>query len=263
MLYWFPTLNSPFNDGALQLIMETKKDNIPSLEDQGFFYDQYWSGLRPYGRFKVERVAKIMEYLSEVRKKKIGSEILDLGCGDGRSVAIWNVFGKATGIDLSVNAVSNAKKSFPGIQFYSGDAVNTNFDSNSFDIIVSQEVLEHIEVQENYISECTRLLRDDGYLILTTPNKYYFDRVRGGNYSRQPIENILTPVQLRNLLEPNFKIIKEESVVMAPGHHGIYRILYNKFVVSFFKLTKLDFIRRELVYRNMLGLHICVLARKK
>ena len=52
--------------------------------------------------------------------------------------------------------------------------------------------------EEKRISECSRILKSDGYLILTTPNKYYFDRVKGGNYSKQPIENLFTIDEIIN-----------------------------------------------------------------
>lgn len=243
--------------------MEIKKTENPTLHDQEQFYDAYWSRLKPYGRFKAARVSKIVEYLSEIKIKRIGSEILDLGCGDGRSVAIWNIFGKATGLDLSPAAVAHAKKAYPGLDYFSGDALHTPFNNQTFDIIVSQEVIEHIEEQQLYIDECHRLLRDNGYLVLTTPNKYYFDRVKGGNYSKQPIEKIMESGQLRALVESKFSILKLESIVIAPADYGIYRLLFNKIVVALFRATRLDFLRKEIIKRNLLGLHLCVLARKK
>ncbi len=245
------------------LNMDTRKESIPSLQEQELFYNEYWSRHRPYGRFKTARVARIIEYLSEIKKKRIGSEILDLGCGDGRSVPIWNVFGRATGIDLSAAAVEQAGRNFPGLKFVCGDAVHSPFEDNSFDIVISQEVVEHIENQTAYVDECHRLLRKDGYLVLTTPNKYYFDNLKGGNYSKQPIEKIMTSAELHRLLKNKFQVIRMESVVIAPADFGIYRFFYSRIIINLFKLLKMDFLRRELIRRNLLGVHLCVLACPK
>jgi SAM-dependent methyltransferase len=233
------------------------------LEEQIDFYNRYWSGYKPYGNYKISRIIRIMEYLNFIRKKKRFPEILDLGCGDGRSVAVWNLFGKASGLDLSDKAMSNASELFPGMEFISGDATDTDFQSNRFDVVISQEVIEHIDDQRKYIQECCRLLKQDGYLILTTPNKFYFDRLNGGNYSKQPVENILNYPQLKSLVETQFKILSAESIVVANGDSGIYKIISNKWLISFLNKLKLDFIRKELIRKFRCGVHLCILAKKK
>src|SRR5688572_18407662 len=235
----------------------------PTLSEQTQFYNQYWSKLKSFGSYKVARIVKILQYLAIVCKSRKNPQILDLGCGDGRCVAIWNEFGKATGLDLSDEAMKAAKSRYPFLEFFQGDATATTFPSETFDVIISQEVIEHIEDQPAYIDECHRLLRANGCLILTTPNKYYFDRTEKGNYSRQPIEKILLPGELKQLLVGKFEIIKMESIVFAGANKGVYRIVTNSLVVAAFKTLGLEFLRHEFMSRFNLGVHLCVMAIKK
>jgi len=44
------------------------------------------------------------------------------------------------------------------------------FDSNSFDLVISVEGIEHLENQYQFASEINRVLRDNGHAIITTPN---------------------------------------------------------------------------------------------
>lgn len=44
------------------------------------------------------------------------------------------------------------------------------FDSNSFDLVISVEGIEHLENQYQFAGEINRILNDDGYAIITTPN---------------------------------------------------------------------------------------------
>lgn len=236
----------------------------PSLDRQIQFYNAYWNDLKPFGTYKIYRVQRILNQLVQVRKS-LGSDlsILDLGCGDGRSVAIWSILGKATGLDLSTQAMETATKLFPHLKFSAGDATKTDYESASFNVIISQEVLEHIEDQRSYINECHRLLSTGGYLILTTPNRYFFDRVKGGNYSRQPIEKILTASELKLLVNDYFDVEELNSMVVSTGHYGLYRILSNKLVVGICNRIGLEFIRLRVMEKYRLGVHLSLIARKR
>ena len=47
---------------------------------------------------------------------------------------------------------------------------------NHFDVVVSQEVIAHVPDQAAYLEKAADVLRRDGYLIITTPNKFVVDR---------------------------------------------------------------------------------------
>jgi len=243
--------------------MEINKEKKTSLKEQELFYDNYWANLNSFSSYKVIRVTKIMKLLNEIRKSISYPTIIDLGCGDGRSVPIWNLFGKTTGFELSTSAVETARQNFPFVKFLSGDATDTRLPDGSFDVVISHEVIEHIENQEAYLSECARIINQNGFLIITTPNKYYFERTKGGNYSNQPIEKILLPSELKGLVENKFKILKSETVVVAKGDSGIYKFLNNRFFVGTLNTLGLYFILNEIIQKQMLGVHICFLAQKQ
>lgn len=232
------------------------------LKKQSEFYDAYWKGSKKYGSYKLKRISEIIKQLDFAKKHKKNPKILDLGCGDGRCCSIWHEIGDTTGIDLSQEAMKIAKKRYPFIEFSSGDATNTNFQDGSFDIIISQEVIEHIEIQSNYIDECKRLLSPNGILILTTPNKFYFDRRIGGNYSNQPIENILHPKKLKSLLSKDFHILRFYSIIHPKGDKGIYRLLGSKLIQYGFAFLNANALKDYMHSRLNLGLHIITVAKK-
>lgn len=68
------------------------------------------------------------------------------------------------------------KKDFEGIDMVC-DAMNLPFDNESFDTYLCFEVLEHISHPDRLFSEASRVLRQGGYLILTTP---FLFRIHGG-----------------------------------------------------------------------------------
>ena len=207
-----------------------------NIENQKTFYDKYWQNSNPIGIYKMERILCIIKFiifdLNDIRRE---SKVLDFGCGNGSFVSFLNeLVLEAHGFDISENTIKAAKKKYPSLHFLSGDGRNSTLKSNYYNIILSQEVIEHIIPPETYIKECSRILKSDGYLILTTPNKYYFDRVKGGNYSKQPIENLFTIDEIIKLLESEFSIIKVTTIIFAKGNYGIYKILHNRFIFRFF-----------------------------
>lgn len=233
-----------------------------NLTEQSEFYDEYWRELKPFGNYKIKRLAHILLYLELCKKKLKALNILDLGCGDGRCAAIWNEIGKTTGLDLSVNAMKNARQRYPFIDFHSGDATRTEFKDASFNTIITQEVIEHIIDQQQFINECHRLLSKDGMLILTTPNLTYFNSTISGNYSKQPIENIIDVAKLKSLLIGKFEIIKLETINFTVIDKGLNKFLFKFPIAQLLSKLRLVSLRNAYLKRNHLGLQICLLAQK-
>lgn len=103
-----------------------------------------------------------------------GKDVLDVGCGSGYGAKYFKNKGarSVTGSDTSSESVAYAEKRYPDddLKFVVVDAERMPFHDGSFDIVTSFEVIEHVEHYENYLSECFRVLKDDGLFICSTPN---------------------------------------------------------------------------------------------
>jgi 2-polyprenyl-3-methyl-5-hydroxy-6-metoxy-1,4-benzoquinol methylase len=103
--------------------------------------------------------------------------VLDAGCGCGYGsyYLAENGARKVIGIDISEEALQFAKSHYikDNVEFERMDAVKLLFESNSFDVVVSFEVIEHVRDYERYLREIRRVLKPSGVLILSTPNKKF------------------------------------------------------------------------------------------
>ena len=101
--------------------------------------------------------------------------VLDVACGEGYGAAmVAEAADKVVGVDLSADAIRNAKNNYghhANLQFVTASCECLPFSDASFDFAISFETIEHIETQKEFISELTRVLRPDGVLILSSPNK--------------------------------------------------------------------------------------------
>jgi len=226
------------------------------------YYDKLWLKRKRLNTLKLFRSVKILSYLIEVKRKVKNPKTLDLGCGDGRLTAFIGEFADTDGIELSKEAIRVAKEKHSHVNFFQGNALDYNFKLNHYDLVVSQEVIEHIEDQEAYLKVCFQVLKKGGYLIMTTPNKKVFDHLEGGNWSHQPIEKIITPKVFKALVKERFKIISYDSIIFNFGHKGYFKILHNRYLIGL--TNKLGLKRlREVIYSKFgFGLHQCIFAKK-
>lgn len=109
-----------------------------------------------------------MKELMTLSKK--ATNILDLGCGEGTRLSYVAKGKSGAGVDISANAISLAKESYPQFSFKKADLEKLTFKDGDFDLVYSAYVLEHLNNPEKVIDEAIRVLRNDGYLVLIAPN---------------------------------------------------------------------------------------------
>jgi 2-polyprenyl-3-methyl-5-hydroxy-6-metoxy-1,4-benzoquinol methylase len=97
-----------------------------------------------------------------------GLTVLDVGAGDGViSVPLSKMGNDVISIELPTIAAIAHKCGVPSV--VTNDAEHLTFASNSFDLVIASEVLEHLWNPHNFFDEAYRVLRADGYLIIETP----------------------------------------------------------------------------------------------
>jgi 2-polyprenyl-3-methyl-5-hydroxy-6-metoxy-1,4-benzoquinol methylase len=106
--------------------------------------------------------------------------ILDLGCGNGSlSHTIAKQGYEVVGVEESASGVAIARQSFPDCHFIQASIYNLPDEEliNSFDVVISVEVIEHLFYPRELIRAATKCLKPDGYLIITTPYHGYFKNI--------------------------------------------------------------------------------------
>ncbi|NNE14191.1 MAG: methyltransferase domain-containing protein [Saprospiraceae bacterium] len=240
--------------------MKTSKVNI---DDQKGFYDTLWAH-KKLNSLDLRRYVKILTYFIDIKRKLKQPKILDLGCGTGKFIAMLGEFGQAEGLELSTKAVETAQSLYPQVKYFQGNALTYKLNDKSYDVIISQEVIEHINEQDEYLKVCYNALKPGGYLILTTPNKNVLDHMKDGkNWSNQPIENTLSKVQLKRLIKKKFEILDYDSIIMNFGDQGVYKLINSRYAIGIANKLGLKTWREKRLGKLGYGLHQCILAVKK
>lgn len=103
-------------------------------------------------------------------------DVIDVACGEGYgSAMLAQKAHSVIGIDIDRDAVNFASQKYalPNLKFKQGGASSLEVPSNSADVIVSFETIEHMSRgdQEYFVREADRVLKKDGILIVSTPDK--------------------------------------------------------------------------------------------
>jgi len=128
--------------------------------------DEYYE-LAKKGSLDINHPA--MKLLKKLAKPNI--KILDLGCGEGtRLNYLCRNPKNCVGIDISSKAIELARKSYPNISFLNANLEKLPLKNETFDLVYSAFVLEHLEKPEKVIKEAIRVLKKGGHIVLVAPN---------------------------------------------------------------------------------------------
>ncbi len=98
--------------------------------------------------------------------------VLDLGCGSGYGAAIIaETARKVIALDSSLTALLTVDPRRATTTFVVGDGVRLPLRDDSFGLVVSFQVIEHIQDEAQYLNEVRRILVPGGRFIISTPNK--------------------------------------------------------------------------------------------
>ncbi|WP_157014691.1 glycosyltransferase [Mesorhizobium xinjiangense] len=130
------------------------------------------------GEIELEHIHRYLLACQLVKDKSV----LDIACGEGYGSAILARHAiQVFGVDISSEAVDHArgKYSEAGIEFNVGSCSSIPLENNSVDVVVSFETIEHHDEHEQMMSEIKRVLRTDGVLIVSSPDKLEYSEKSG------------------------------------------------------------------------------------
>lgn len=130
------------------------------------------------GRIRLEHYHRY----AVVQQVVTGKAVLDVACGEGYgSNFMAEVASLVVGVDISAEAVQHASSLYKkkNLEFRQGSATQLDLADASFDVVVSFETIEHLSEQAQMLSEIRRVLRPDGFLIISSPNRPIYSEESG------------------------------------------------------------------------------------
>jgi 2-polyprenyl-3-methyl-5-hydroxy-6-metoxy-1,4-benzoquinol methylase len=228
---------------------------LPDIKELKRFYSSdYFSrktrdniGYRDYLQDEAVHRLNFSLLLKEIETFKIGSNLLDVGCGygfllDEAKRKGWNVYG----IDISEEACKYAKEVLK-LNVLNCDLINTKFENNFFDVICLIGVIEHLLDPVSYLKEINRISKDDGLVLITTLNIEGVVK-RLNLFEYKPPEHIFyfSKKSISNLLNKNGFLVEKVSLYWK--YYSLYDLVkrleeffLGKFNLFSFFVKKMNF----------------------
>jgi SAM-dependent methyltransferase len=162
-------------------------------------------------------------------KKEIPKDsfVLEVGCGEGYGTSLLAKSGfSIVGLDIDEETIKNVSQKYQtqNCRFVWYDGKKIPFDDETFDVVISFQVIEHIQDDFSFVKEINRVLKKGGKLFLTTPNRLY--RLKPNEKPRNPFHiREYAPLDLRELLK---KVFNEAKVLGIRGNKEVQEIEINR-----------------------------------
>ncbi|MDB9380723.1 class I SAM-dependent methyltransferase [Nodularia spumigena CS-584] len=176
-----------------------------------------------------------------------GSKILDVGCGDG---VLTNMLARqgcqTSGIDYSLEAIRYAQlNSDPclKIDFRQGSVYALPWTDQTFDIVVSSDVIEHLTDVNKFLEELVRVTRKGGLVVISTPVRFT-ERPLDEEHVIEWFPDEFVNVISRHMANANFCVSHPVSLMELQQSRYLFKLL-----MSIYSLLENPFLKSDSRWR--------------
>jgi SAM-dependent methyltransferase len=141
-----------------------------------------WTGERYVpqlaGNIRLEHLHRYLIARELSRDKRV----LDIACGEGYGADLLaTVAAHVVGVDVAPEVIAHARSRYvrSNLEFSQGQCEAIPLPDHSVDVVVSFETLEHVSLQDDMLREIGRVLRPDGLLVMSNPERHEYSDVGG------------------------------------------------------------------------------------
>jgi len=144
------------------------------------YFERYYKKRSWFGFDRGRRPFLYRFWTRKIRRiSSCNGRVLEVGCGLGYFLRYLENELPVIGMDFSMAAIQIAKQ-FLRIPLLQGSAESLPFGEPPFSMIIALDLIEHLPHPEMFLAEARRVLKNDGIIILSTPNPASFGaKVKG------------------------------------------------------------------------------------
>lgn len=198
---------------------------MDSLSQQRSYWDSWNAENREQAQSEVSRDQrdKAIAWLNRFCRHDL--DILEVGCGAGWLCPWLKPYGRVTATDLAPEVLARAQKRITDVRFISGDFMTLDLPGESFDVVVTLEVLSHVGDHSAFVAKLAAVLRPGGALIMATQNRPVLEK-HNALQAPQPgqLRKWFDRHELETLLSRHFEISEIQTLTPIAGK-GPLRLL--------------------------------------
>ncbi|MFB3056111.1 MAG: class I SAM-dependent methyltransferase [Ignavibacteriaceae bacterium] len=217
--------------------MEVAEKQIHWLDEEHPNYER-WKRAR---EISIERGKFVRSIISKDCKCQ-NLKILDIGSGEGGTSEVLSEDNFVTSFDMNKIRLLRQQNSFSDINLLCGSSSSLPFKNNSLDLIILQDVLEHLDNKEKLINNIYNLLNDNGMIYLSTPNKFSVVNIIADPHWGVPLVSLLKRESVRKYFLNYFRKseMNRKDIAELLSLKNIYELFADKFEVQLFTLHSVN-----------------------
>jgi 2-polyprenyl-3-methyl-5-hydroxy-6-metoxy-1,4-benzoquinol methylase len=217
--------------------MEVTEKQIPWLDEKHPNYER-WKRAR---EISIERGKFVLSIISKVRKCQ-NLKILDVGSGEGGTSSVLSEENIVTSFDLNKIRLLRQQISFSHFNLLCGSSSFLPFKNNSLDLIILQDVLEHLDNREELIDNIYNLLNDNGMIYLSTPNKFSLINIIADPHWGVPFVSVLKRDSVKKYFLKYFRKseVNRKDIAELLSLKNIYELFTDKFELQLFSTLSVN-----------------------
>lgn len=186
-----------------------------------------WEIENPISSHGERRRAEVTTLLLQPKQNE---RVLDVGCGDGYQISyIADLAGYIVGVDVSIGKLKEAKKRLRNVDFIKASSEKLPFQLETFDKVLSLELLEHLRNPSQTINEIDLILKKRGILVLSVPYKEHIKMTQCVHCGKlTPLWGHLTSFnegKISSLMPKNYALLNREYVATMVASHPLFSCL--------------------------------------
>jgi 2-polyprenyl-3-methyl-5-hydroxy-6-metoxy-1,4-benzoquinol methylase len=177
----------------------------PPIDDQVAYWNDWNMRFRKVSQkldaYQERQLATAKRWLSG----ETNGKVIEIGCGTGWLSAALAMFVSIVGMDLSTDAVEEAKRRGSSATFLAGEFLGMNF-PEKFNMVITVDTMAHVPDHAAFIDKVSSVLVPGGVFLLMTQNSFVWNRssqlmpLAKGQVRQWP-----QLADLRKLLAPDFR----------------------------------------------------------
>ena len=179
--------------------MEVEKEILREYNPAHPNYER-WQKARDLSEERAKFVESVL--LTEVKVE--GLRILDIGAGEGSTSKILSKNNFVFSLEPKSERIKKIEKT-NSLQPVMADSLKLPFKSAVFNLIILQDVIEHLNFGQKFVDDLNYLLEENGFIYLSTPNRFSFLNIISDPHWGMPILSLLKRSQIKKYFLKHFR----------------------------------------------------------
>ena len=148
--------------------------------------------------------ARFVESVLSTELNVEGLHILDIGAGEGGTSRILSKKNLVVSLEIKserIKKISGADSLYPII----ADSLRLPFKPANFNLIILQDVIEHLDNNKEFVNDLVYLLKENGVIYISTPNRYSFFNIISDPHWGMPFLSLFNRDQIKKYFLKNFR----------------------------------------------------------